>query len=119
VPATESKPLLPALAAVVAEQGARISALEAELAELREQRKPKPRPPSPQDRRLLAEIVDVLADDQPFRTGELTDDVATAKAYGEALARLLPESPVDGCRIERLGQSGHRRWLVLGGPRRT
>ena len=84
--------------------------------------RPKPGKPSERDRRTLAEIVELAPNDEPFLAGDLTNDQATAKRYGEALARLRPLSPVAGCEIERPKVIGHRAaWIIrsVGGPEGT
>ena len=86
---------------------ARIAALEAVVAELRVLLPSRPAP-TDRDRATLAEIVAVVLDDTPFQCGDLVDDPATAKRWGECLARLLPHSPVDDVHIERLAAAGHR-----------
>jgi hypothetical protein len=91
-----------ALWAVVDDQAARLARLE---------QPPRP-PPRASDRALLAEIVALVVDAEPFQCGDYVDP-DRAKLWGEALARLLPHSPVDGFEITRLGKVGRRRlWVV-------
>jgi len=74
----------------------------------------EPKSPKPEHVALFALIVAVITEGERFRCGDYCDDPKQAQRWGQALAGLLPFSPVSGFEIRReAGRGHHAAWWVI------